>query len=281
MGEVTVVATARDLSLGVALAERADAAQTWYGLGRQALGRLTLAVVRGQASFDTVARGRVPGWSAGVTYPGTGLVVIRPDRGDPFQILRHELAHVALHRAVRGRVPLWFDEGYAVVAAGEFGRFEGIRLNLAVARGRIPDLDLLDRDLRDQEETAETAYALAGAAVLFLGRKNPSGTIEPLLDQLQQGVPFADAVERTTGLNLGRLDEAWQRDLKHRYGLGLWLLAGGGWTILAVLIIGVAWWRKRRDRPRRAALDEGWIVPTENEDEEPEGPALDPKDGRP
>ena len=55
-------------------------------------------------------------------------------------VLLHELAHLALHEAVSSRVPLWFDEGYATWAAGEWERLGVLELNLAVIRGAIPDL---------------------------------------------------------------------------------------------------------------------------------------------
>jgi len=57
------------------------------------------------------------------------------------------------------------------------------------------------------------------------------------------------------------LEAAWHRDLRRRYG---WLLLGSSlslfWGITAVAV-GFVWWRRRRrDRVRRAALDEGWEV---------------------
>jgi hypothetical protein len=52
----------------------------------------------------------------------------------------------------------------------------------------------------------------------------------------------------------------------------IWLSAGGFWLLVS-LAVGVVWWlRRRSDRPRRIALNDGWIV-----DEE----ALDPSDAEP
>src|SRR5205085_2892639 len=76
--------------------------------------------------------------------------------------------------ALRWRVchplPLWFEEGYAAVAAGEWDRLDALRLNWQVARGVDLDLDGLDRSLRSDEADAATAYALATTAVLLLDR---------------------------------------------------------------------------------------------------------------
>jgi hypothetical protein len=187
--------------------------------------------------------------------------VIRADGDDPFRVLRHELAHVALHQSIPGRVPLWFDEGYAVLAAGEFSRFDRLGLNLVVARGRVPGLDRLSNDLRSDHSTAEAAYALAGSAVSFLAGRTLDRSLEPLVDRLADGLTFDSALVLSTGMNGGRFEETWQRELKRRYGLGLWLIAGGMWGVVSALVILGYLLRRRRDRPRRAQLDVGWVVP--------------------
>lgn len=271
MGEVQAVARPADLSLAIGLAEAAEGPREWYGLGRRSAGALRIIVVRGGARLDSVMRGRAPSWGAGFAMPGARTIVIRADAGDPRRILDHELAHLVLHDAVPVRVPLWFDEGYAAVAAGEWNRFEALQLNLGVARGRVPDFDQLDRALRGDALRAEIAYGLAASAVTMLARRNPERTLMPLLDRLGRGEGFAEAVLATTGWSLGRFEVEWQRDVRRRYGLLVWGLAGGFWLLVAALVIWAAWARRRRDRPRRAALDEGWVV-------EPEEPAEAPLD---
>ncbi|MGH7703160.1 MAG: hypothetical protein ACREMO_08695, partial [Gemmatimonadales bacterium] len=153
--------------------------------------------------------------------------------------------------------------GYASWAAGEWDRLEVLRLNLAVAGGAAPDLRELDGMLRGSAGAAGIAYALAVSAVLELARRNPTGTIGPLLTALQAGEGFEPSVVATTGLTLDRFEVEWQRDLRHRYNLLTWLLAGGFWTVIAFGLAGLLWFRRRADRPRRAALDEGWVVSEE------------------
>ncbi len=260
MGDVLAVARARDLALAISLAEEADRPHAWYGLDRAAPGPIRLIVVRGARALDTLANGRLPPWGAGFALPGARTVIIRADAGEPRQILRHELAHLALHGAVRGRVPLWFSEGYAAVASGELDRLAALQLSLSVARGNVPTLDELDRGLRGGRATAEASYALAASAVLFLARGHPSGELAPLLGRLRAGQGFGPAVLATTGLTVGRMELAWQRDVRRRYGWLVWLTAGGFWVLVALMVIGAAWLRRVRDRPRRVALDSGWVV---------------------
>lgn len=207
-----------------------------------------------------------------MALPELRTIVLRADGGDLSRTLRHELAHLALHQQVDVRVPLWFDEGYAGLAAGEWNRLGALDLNLAVARGALPDLRALDGALRGTETSADAAYALAYSAVSELARRNPSGTLEPLLGRLGGGEGFEAAVLATTGLTLDRFEEGWQRAVRRRYGLATWLLAGGGWVLIAAAVLGLVHLRRRADRARRLALDEGWEV----EPEAVDGPELDP-----
>jgi hypothetical protein len=254
------------MSLGVALAEQADRPVDWPGIGRRVPGPIQLMVAPDAEAFTRVSRGRVPRWGVGLAIPGGRAIVVRADAPDPHEVLRHELAHLALHEAIRVRVPLWFDEGYAVVAAGEWDRMEALRLNLAVVRGRVGDLASLDAALRLSAAEAATAYALAGSAVMLLARSNPAQSLDALLRKLESGTRFEEAIGITTGYTLGTFERAWQRDLRNRYGWLVWLAAGGGWAILGCLVLALARWRRKRDAPRRAALDAGWDV---TEDEAP------------
>lgn len=279
VGDVLAVARQADLDLAIALAEDAGTPRSWYGLGHAAPGNIRLIVVRGEARLDSLMRGRGPTWGAGFAMPGARTIVIRADKGDPRQTLRHELAHFALHDAVRVRVPLWFDEGYAAIASGEWDRLDGLRLNLTVARGNIPNFYELDRALRAGESTAEAAYALAASAVAMMARRHPDHSLEPLLTRLTGGDGFDSALLATTGSTVGRFEVEWQKDVRKRYGLLVWAMAGGLWLVVAAGVLLAGWLRRRRDRPRRAALDEGWVVEPEEPEEQP--PALDRSDPAP
>lgn len=253
------------MPLALTLAEQADRPAEWPGLGLRDPGPLRLIVVPDQARMRELSGGRAPSWGAGIALPGSRTIMIRADTPDPLQTLRHELAHLALRRAIRTWTPRWFDEGYAAFAAGEWGRMDALALNLAVVRGAMPELEELDAALRGRAPAAESSYALAMAAVLELARRNPSGTIEPLLALLADGVSFDDAVLRTTGLNRGQFASAWRESVRKRYGILTWLAAGGLWAVVALAVLGAGWLRRRADRPRRQALDEGWVVAEEIE----------------
>jgi hypothetical protein len=260
IGQVTVVTWPRQRNLGIDLARRAGRPTEWPGLGRRTPGPLQLIVVPDGRQLDSLSSGRAPSWGAGIALPGARTILLRADRDDLYRTLRHELAHLALHQAVKGRVPRWFDEGYASWAAGEWDRLGVLDLNLAVVRGAVPDLRSLDGALRGSATTADVAYALAVSAVTELARRNPSGTLTPLLQRLEAGEDFDAAVLATTGLTMLQFDTEWRRATRRRYSLATWLLAGGGWGLLAFSLWTLVRLRRRAELPRRAALDEGWEI---------------------
>jgi hypothetical protein len=268
---VTAVAWPRQLRVAIALARGAGQSTEWPGLGRRSVGPLRLIVVPDARRLDSLTSGRAPHWGAAVALPAARTILLRADIPDIYAVLRHELAHLALDQAVPIRIPLWFDEGYASWAAGEWDRLGALELNLAVVRGALPDLRELDGALRGSASTADAAYALAASAVTELARRNPTGSLAPLIGRLAAGVDFEVAVRQTTGLTLPQFEAQWRRRLHQRYSLGTWLLAGGGWGLLALFLWGLVRLRRRRDRERRAALDEGWELPPET----PVGAELD------
>jgi hypothetical protein len=272
VGPVTAVAWPAQLKLATELARQATEPAEWPGLGRFAPVPLRLIGVRDCRRLDSLTLGRAPRWGAAVALPSLRTIVIRADGDDLRGTLRHELAHLALHQNIEVRVPLWFDEGYAGWAAGEWERLSLLELNLAVARGALPGLRALDAALRGTETSADPAYALAVSAVTELARRNPTGTLAPLLQRLRGGAEFEAAVLATTGLSMDRFEEHWQQSVRRRYGLATWLLAGGGWALIAAIVLGLVHFRRRADQKRRAALDEGWEVDPEAVD----GPELDP-----
>ncbi|MBK6421596.1 MAG: hypothetical protein IPF77_05125 [Gemmatimonadetes bacterium] len=263
VGSVTVVASPARRGLAVLLAERAESPLTWPGLGRRRPPPFTLVLADDSASMARLTRGRAPGWGAGVAFPGARAVILRADLPDLERTLRHELAHLVLHDAVRGRLPLWFEEGYAVYGAGEFDRSDALALNLAVVAGRVPSLQELDAMLRGSATSADLAYALAASALEEIARRPAPGGLTPLLDRLAAGEDFRAALLGATGLDEDRFEETWRLGLRRRYNLLTWIVTGGMWAILALSLGALAWERRRRDAPRREALNVGWEVAPE------------------
>jgi MYXO-CTERM domain-containing protein len=261
VGRVTAVYWEGGEAAAVALAEMASEDQRWPGIAARSERPLRIILVSSDAQFDSLTRGRVPSWGAAATFPASRTIILNRSPDLP-RILRHELAHLALHEAVR-RVPRWFDEGYASRAAGEWDRMEALRVNLALLRGRAPSLAELDRRIRaGTAGEAEASYALATTAVLLLERLGGDRGLEPLIRALGGTADFDLALRATYQLTLGQFEARWHQELRSRYG---WLLVLSSvtlfWAFAALVLVALWSRRRRRDEARRAALDEGWTVP--------------------
>ncbi|HVH09329.1 MAG TPA: hypothetical protein VM736_05990 [Gemmatimonadales bacterium] len=267
MGRVTAVAWPAQATLATALAEAADRTPAFPGVGPlpERPIRVIFAPTRGR--FDSLTAGRLPSWSEGAASPERGTIVLLAT-GSPERLsgaLRHELAHLALRWRVRRRLPLWFEEGYAAVAAREWDRLDDLRLNWQVARGVELSLDDVDAALRGDRADATTAYALATTAVLLLQRWGGEAGLAPLIAQLGSAPSFDAALRATYRLTEGDFETRWQRDVQTRFGWLGWASAVGlFWAVLGLMLVALVRVRRRRDRARRAALDEGWEVPEQD-----------------
>ncbi|UCG85973.1 MAG: hypothetical protein JSW71_19005 [Gemmatimonadota bacterium] len=264
VGRVTAVFWPGDEAAVMALAELADRTTEWPGIS-DSLGRpIRLFLAPSDAKFDSLTRGLLPEWGGGAAFPGSSTIVLKLT-GDVRRVMRHELAHLALRSVVR-RVPLWFDEGYAALAAGEWDRLEALRVNWALLMGATPTLRQVVADLRDSGSgRAETAYALATTAALLLERMGGERGLGPLVTNLGETADFDRALRTTYQMTLDQFEAHWRRDLKRRYG---WALFFGSltvvWTLLAMVLVSLWLVRRRRDRARRARLDEGWVIPPDD-----------------
>jgi hypothetical protein len=260
---VTAVAWPGQEALATSLAEFADHASGFPGIGALPDRPIRLILAPTRQRYDSLTRGRLPFWSEGAAFPDAGTVVLLTDK--PANVLtgalRHELAHLALRWRVGRRTPLWFEEGYAAVAAEEWDRLDALRLNWQLARGVRMNLDDVDRALRGARGDAETGYALATTAVLLLHRWGGKAGLDPLVANLAQAATFDAALRATYHVTEGDFEERWQRDVGSRYGWLSWAAAMGlFWTAIAAVLVALVVLRRRRDRARRAALDDGQLL---------------------
>jgi hypothetical protein len=279
VGRVTAVYWPGSETAATALAQLADRADRWPGLQWQMPHPLRLIVTDRATRFDSVTGGRAPAWSGALAFPASHTIVLRLS-GDPRRSLRHELAHLALHASVR-RVPRWFDEGYAAMAAGEWDRLDALRLNWALARGGVPTLAQLDGYLRGGSAAeAEAAYALATTAVMLLHRLGGERGLAALIGALGTARDFDGALRQSHTITEAGFEAIWRREIRSRYGwLSLVTSLGLFWGAVVLALSGAWYWRRRRDRARRAALDVGWVIAGAGD--APDGAEVPPPTARP
>jgi hypothetical protein len=280
---VTVIATraaegvARDLARGLGR-ERADLARI---LGADRVPPLELRFGQGRAEFDgLLPGGAAPPWASGLAYPGLGLVIVDVQAsgrgGSAAQVLRHELAHVALDRAGGGRLPRWFSEGFAIVHSGEWSLSRSVVLGRAVAANALLPVEDLERGWPSSPTDVDLAYAQSVSLVTFLLRVDDGAAVHRLVARLGEGQPFPAAFRAAFGQPVAGAEVDWKRSLRARWG---WLPIAFDpnllWGLAAILVVLGALRAHRRHRRRLAAmpddpepdeLDEApeeWLEPTE------------------
>jgi len=261
LGRFTAVAYPRDARLARSLLAAAARADTFPGLPRPTR-RVLLAIAPDQARFREWVGPRVPEWGAAVAFPSQHRIVMQgqragSDAGDPEQVLRHELAHLALHEYLGDLPPRWFDEGYASYAAAEWGRDELLTTNAALVLRGVPSLEALDSGFVGGSLSAEASYALSYRAVAELASLDPERGLALFFRYWKESGSLDLAVRAAYQITLPAFEQLWQGRTRRRYG-ALALMAD--LTLASLLVLGpliplyIA--RRRRDRRRMAALRE-------------------------
>jgi hypothetical protein len=197
-----------------------------------------------------------PGYTPAVAWSELGLVVmslaspvsLEPPR--PADVLRHELAHIALDQAVLNRpLPRWFHEGYAVAFAGDHGPLRTQTLCLAALRGRLLGLSDLEANLPADAPQSSVAYAEAADFIRYLGRAEAKDKFSTLIRGVREGDTLERAMLKAYEASPAEIEMAWRKDMARRYGFLPVLLCGALVWIAAAA--GLAIRRARRDKTRR------------------------------
>jgi hypothetical protein len=233
-------------------------------LGRRVLKRVTVYLARSPGEMATLApRGApFPKYAAGVAYSELGLVLLTltpvypNSRHELGEVLRHELAHLALADALGdGRVPRWFNEGFAVFASGE-SSFPRLRtLWLATLGDDLLSLAELHHSFPADAPSASIAYAQAADVVRFLVRHQERHRFGRMIELLRAGQSFDAALERSYGTDLATLEYEWREDVAKRYTFWPILFSG---TTLWVGALGLFVWGYRRRRRRHHQTLQRW-----------------------
>jgi Peptidase MA superfamily len=205
-----------------------------------------------------------PEWAAGVAYPRLGVIVvaIRDRKGgflDVQSTLAHELAHVALERALgKGVATRWLTEGFAYAHSADFSLARAQTMFGAVVGRKLLPLWQLEASFPAEENEASLAYAQSYDFVAFLltrGRhqdRQDDGDRQPFrffLANLAAGQTYDAAALDAYGRTLLQLEDEWLAGVRDRY---LWMPVGLGsaalWVFGALLVVLA--WRRRRAQGR-------------------------------
>jgi hypothetical protein len=258
-GRFTIVAYPRDLPLARGLLTAALGQDSFPGLPRPRA-RVLLAIAPDGRRFREWVGPAAPEWGAAIAFPGLSRIVMQgrragSDAGDPRSVLRHELAHLALHEQLGDLPPRWFDEGYASYAAGEWGRDEVLATNLALLARGMPSLDTLEAGFDEGSALAGESYALAFRAVSDLASLDRERGLTLFFRYWKETGRFDQAVRQAYGLTATAFERQWQERTRRRYGV-LALVANLSLATSIFLLAFVPLYvsRRRRDRRRLDAM---------------------------
>jgi hypothetical protein len=241
-------------TLATSVLERALRIDTFPGLPRPQQ-RVLVAIAPDRQRFREWIGPYAPEWGAAIAFPESRRIVMQgrtagADAGDPIEVFRHELAHLALHEMLGDKPPRWFDEGYASFAAREWKREDALTANLALAVRGMPTLDELDELFGGGSSAAQTAYALSYRAVAELASIDPDRGLTLLLTNWREGESLDRAMRASYGLTLAGFEKRWQERTRRRYG-GLALAGNITLAGLLMLLVMIPLYLARRQRDRR------------------------------
>jgi hypothetical protein len=259
-GRFTVVAYPHDTILARSLLRVATANDTFPGLPRPSEKVLLEIAPDGRRFREWVGPG-APEWGAAIAFPAQSRIVMQGSRagsgaGDPIQVVRHELAHLALHEWLGDLPARWFDEGYASYAAGEWGRDELLSTNLALAVRGVPTFAGLDSAFEGGADRASAAYALAYRAVAELAALDPNRGLSLFFKYWKETGSYEAAIRQAfMDFNAARFEDHWRKRTRRRYGVlaAVTDISVAG-AFLTVLLMPLYVARRRRERDRLAQL---------------------------
>ena len=258
-GRFTIVYFPQDDVLARALVHAAVTNDSfpWLPRPRQ---RVLVAIAPDASCFRAWVGPTAPEWGAAIAFPESRRIVMQgrratADAGDPLEVLRHELAHLALHERLGNAPPRWFDEGYASVAAREWRRDDVLAANVALALKGTPRFDELDDGFRGGAVAAQAAYALSYRAVTELASLDPERGLSLFFRYWADEGTLDHAVRKAFGRTLGGFEKEFQRRTSRRYGgLALFADLSVAMLVLTVLLLPFLLARRSRDRRRMRAM---------------------------
>jgi hypothetical protein len=222
--------------------------------------RVLIAIAPDAERFRAWAGPEAPEWGAALAFPESRRIIMQgrragSDAGDPVEVLRHELAHLALHERLGNKPPRWFDEGYASVAAREWRREDVLAANVALALRGTPSLDQLEEGFRGGAVAAQSAYALSYRAVTELAGLDPQRGLSLFFAYWGQERTMDAAVRRAFGVTLAGFEREYQQRTRRRYGaLALFADLSIATLVMMLLILPFFFARRARDRRRMEAM---------------------------
>ena len=227
--------------------------------GGEGLG-MTVYLTANEKAFRELTGGRIPHWGIGCAFPSEKTIVLRKLPGQQealLQTARHEISHVLLHHLVPARVPVWFNEGVAMWVAGEWRLRQSAEIFYALFAGGFVSLAEIDDVLGFSSTLASLAYTESLLAVTYLIHLGGEGAVPRMIQLLQVGGSFEDALQAVTGLSSRGFEDSWKDYVSGRFSPGALMLTSHAlWLYMTFLAMGVYLGVRLKNRRRLKEWEE-------------------------
>ncbi len=198
------------------------------------------------------------------SQPFMNRIFISATRKSVDVAIAHELCHVIFLQSLpdSSKVPFWFIEGIAIyqaeLSAGSDGgtpySLQGEAHSISALSQKVP------KDVKEQQSIAAEGYLM----VQYFADKYGRDKLNRLIKNLQNGMDFSGALEKSLGVTEEELDKAWQMYITARsrqvYVQSLQYFGILIMSLLVVIATGI-WFRKRKQRMEELQDDTEDIQP--------------------
>jgi hypothetical protein len=184
-------------------------------------------------------------WVNGHADPALGvIIVVIPDdlRAEAARQreIPHEMTHVLVYKATGDnyvKVPVWLDEGLAVMNQGE--RDSSYAAVLAAARDARTFLPLesLCGSFPAESQAALLAYAQSESVVRYLRARYGSEGVYKLLLAYSRGQGCAEGLQSSLGVSLAELEANWLREAVYAGSPAAGWAGLAPWLVLTALVL--------------------------------------------
>ena len=150
---------------------------------------ITVYLCPTQSSFDRLTGGVIPHWGEAAADPVLFRIFLKTPRSQNEKrvTIKHELVHLLLaEMAHPNRLPRWFNEGAAILLAGETQHIEPALISRAMATNSLLTFDDIEAMLAFLNEKVSLAYSESYHAVNFLARRHGVAAIRNFAQALAQ-----------------------------------------------------------------------------------------------
>ena len=198
------------------------------------------------------------GISRAYSQPYMNRIFVSATKGSLDSAIAHELNHVVFLQSVPDAttIPFWFSEGIAIYWSDLYAKSS--LPEYYPVQGEVYPISKLNQERPESSRAQERIAAQGYLAVQYLVDKYGREKFNSMIENLQEGMVFPVALERSTGVAEQELDKAWlvYASARSRQVYVESLKYFGLMIIVFLVFISVGKWFKRSKKKAEALKEE-------------------------